>query len=238
MSNSGGDVYPGDAKYTQIILKIRQMVLSNGIDYSQHWKQGVRGRYSRKSLVDLLSTRFDEVKGAGEKGASNAGYLGKAIDKDACEKALNGTLGGFDGWAPWAGTHKGSWFDDAGKTFKDNAIWASPHSEPSKVKDDDRTYQVQPVTWPHRPKMSSRHGWNQSHAQVPYVWGWDPKEGGHTPGQEGTIGAVCGFPFKTEGVFWILWVTLSEAFLEGITTTNPRRKISTGMSGIGQWVVT
>lgn len=82
----------------------------------------------------------------------------------------------------------------------------------------------------------ARFGWNQSHPDVPYVWGWDPKDNDDEGGEEG---AHIGFTFQAEGCKCIVWVTKKEAFLECVTTgnTTPKKRTSTGLWGVGQWTV-
>lgn len=147
-----------------------------------------------------------------------------------------------DSWDTWAGVHWGVWMSDYGKTYLDTANWESPvliDADPEDTSIDSTTgkprrYDHQHVTWLERPKYDavekdsggtvirtnhSEHGWNNSHPDVPYIWGWDPKD--WNPAKKikypGTWGVHLGYPFlftAPEDIRFILWLTPTEVFLE------------------------
>ncbi len=102
----------------------------------------------------------------------------------------------------------------------------------------EREYDFQKVVFAEHDTRTgdARFGWNQSHPDVGYVWGWDPKDNDDENGEEG---AHIGFTFSAEGCKCIVWLTKKEAFLECVTTgnTTPKKRTSTGLWGVGQWTV-
>lgn len=245
------DTYPGDTTFTD---KVQQLFRSAAADRIHLPWAGNRTLTRLKLCEALVQRHYVNVSpGMGE---TNANFLGcpdvtQPALLNACIVALN-TPQGFkspEGWDVWRGQHRGTWFDDKGKRFDDQAEWDSPRKEPSRLpgdvdsSGDPRKYDFQDVRWPGPPP---RNGWNQSHPDVPYVWGWDPKSG-HD--ENGDIGTHLGFIFKLPPCEFIIWLTPKEAFLEGINTdaevaraVNGRTvrgypKTSTGFNGRGQWAV-
>jgi hypothetical protein len=140
-----------------------------------------------------------------------------------------------DSWATWAGEHWGYWFTDYYQDYVDVAEWKTPVPEPTTDPEDDpdRVYDHQHVTWLERPESVNatfdgvthyfRHGWNSSHWEVPYIWGWDPKEFDEARvTRPGHWGVHLGYPFRSDGrhdIRFILWLTPREVFLEAVNLT-------------------
>jgi hypothetical protein len=152
-----------------------------------------------------------------------------------------------DSWETWAGMHWGIWMADDEHNYLDTASWAHTIQRPSQDPDDTldsttglpRVYDHQHVVWRERERIDavdpenpdahnfSHHGWNQSHPDVPYLWGWDPKDFPQTlikyPGH---WGVHVGFPFlynEVEDIRFIVWLTPTEVFLE---TVNLSREVT------------
>ncbi len=152
---------------------------------------------------------------------------------------------GIDSWDTWAGTHWGIWMSDwYGKVYLDTASWQYPIQVPTDDPDDlldsttgkPRVYDHQHVTWLERTPFEAvekdaagkvirtniaNEGWNSSHPDVSYVWGWDPKDWGEAKKIKypGTWGVHVGFPFlfkQPDDIRFILWLTPSEVFLESV----------------------
>lgn len=152
---------------------------------------------------------------------------------DAIRDALASPAGFVDGragWSHWAGVHWGVWIDAA--TFIDVAIWEAPTTVSHTRAETDcpdapavgsRRYDFQPVRWysyDAKGRSTYKHrGWNQSHSELPYLWGWDPKDLGD---QKGTRGVHVGYPFALPGFAFIVWVCFTEIFLECVATSAVR----------------
>ena len=246
-----GDSYPGDTIFTR---KVQQLLRSTETDQIKLPWAGNRTLTKRQLCEALVHRHFVGVSsGMGE---TNANFLQcpdvtQSVLLNACINAMT-IPQGYDraeGWNLWRGEHNGTWFNDDGQRFNDQAQWDAARKEPSKVQGDvdnqgnPRSYDFQDVRWPGPPP---RAGWNQSHPDVPYVWGWDPKTGSD---ENGDVGTHLGFTFELPPCEFIIWLTPKEAFLEGINTSaeearavNGRTvrgypKTSTGFNGRGQWTV-
>ncbi len=250
------DHYPGDIRYTQIIQTLRSAVANDAMDFPWASRTGV----TREQLCEALVHQHYEQRTA-MMSQTNATWLGfeeeaRAELEAACVEALTVPSGypSPAGWRSWAGTHKGTWYAPD-QLFQDEAQWALPEQVSSNVEGDhdntmkQRVYDLQRVHWPGR--TVGLYGWNLSHADVPYVWGWDPKENGD---ENGLIGAHLGFPFALASTQWLVWITPKTAFLEGVVVseriTQPINsqqvhgfaKASTALAGpegagFGQWLI-
>jgi len=166
-----------------------------------------------------------------------------------------------DSWEPWIGTHQGYWFN-ATTAFYDPAIWHPPDLM-AEVAKGVPPFTLQIVRWPN--KDAGDWGWNQSRPDLPYLQGWDPKER-MTVQYPGRRGTHLGHPFRLGLSHFILWLTRVEVFLEAVNpaaiqtfpatlpvpvaaskgekrlpptgSVSGPPKISTALSGRGQWVVT
>jgi hypothetical protein len=111
--------------------------------------------------------------------------------------------------------------------------------------EEPRICDAQKVQWPNR--KVGRFGWHQSHPDIDYLWGWDPKDAGN---ENGDIGTHIGFPFELGPCSFIIWITPKAAFLEGINTGRTITKVLDGKrvtghpktstaltGGRGQWLV-
>lgn len=229
------DQYPGDDAYTRIVQRLQRDIQADRIRLP--WVDG-RVRTRMDVCDNLVDRHFDG--GVGNPVRSNAQFLGcEGLTRDALKQACKGALAagaGFasgDNWRRWSGSHAGRWQQDGQAAGQDNATWDAPGKERSRVPGDTnpdgspREYDFQRVRW------DNRSGWNQSHPDVPYVWGWDPKNNGN---ENGEIGTHIGFPFAVSDCEFIVWFTPKEAFLEGIRPGAPDRpKTSAGYKGRGQW---
>jgi hypothetical protein len=232
------DTYPGDRAYTQIIEDLRDRVSRDRI-VMQFWQGGAV--QSRSQVCQLLVQRHNSGSNRGQS-QTNSAFLGQSLTGTECTNALIRTRGYSSpaGWTEWAGLHQGTWYGDA--QFPDSARWLVPRREPTRSPGSDldrsrqaRVYDFQPVEFLNR-TGAARNGWNQSHPEVSYVWGWDPKEGQDERGQNG---AHIGFPLQVGTVSCLIWFTPKEAFLECIKRTGTGRvRTSTGLFGFGQWTVT
>jgi len=154
------------------------------------------------------------------------------------------------GFNAWKGIHKGTWYEP-NQSFWDEAVWSDPTSENCRLtgkQDKDGRPLIcvtQEVKWPNR--KVGRSGWHQSHPEIDYLWGWDPKDIGN---ENGDIGMHIGFPFEIGSCNFIIWVTPKVAFLEGInigktvtrtlngTAVTGYPKTSAALTGgCGQWLV-
>ena len=250
------DAYPGDAAFTKIIQDLRADAHNDTMNFPWADRNGIR---KQQLCRELAHQHFDgRNPGLSQTNAAwvSCDGLTRGQLETVCFNAL-ATPNGFAsaaGWAVWRGTHKGTWYTRDHR-FEDEALWATPRREPTKVEGDQdhadqpRVYDFQQVHWPGR--SAGRHGWNQSHPDVPYIWGWDPKENGN---ENGKIGAHLGFPFEIGACHFIVWITPKTAFFECINTARPVTrtingqrvrglpKASTELSGpngagFGQWLV-
>ena len=229
--------------YDRVIQDIRQRVAANAIRFlkcdgsdtaHEPGPTMTRGQLAQK-LADCHNTTRNSAS------QTNAAFLDMpAIAPKKIEKALENPQGYASpaGWQCWAGHHDGSWYGPHGDRFPDEADWMPPEKEPAK-RGPKRPYDFQRV---HFTGPDERWGWNQSHPDVPYVWGWDPKPG---------LDIACfaphiGFVFDCADAKAIIWITPAEAFLEVIRPakprtdgdTTPRKRTSCSTKGgIGQWTV-
>jgi hypothetical protein len=232
------DSYPGDSAYTRIVQDLFDRVRGDRISMRY---RNAGASISRADLCSLLVGRHNDQKNRGQS-QTNAEYLGLSLAPGDCLAALETPRGypGPAGWMDWAGLHQGTWFSPD-QQFTDNARWEAPRREATRSPSSDqgrdgrpRVYDLQPVEFLNR-AGAARHGWNQSHPEVPYVWGWDPKEGPDGRGQNGTH---LGLPFRKGEASGIIWFTPNEVFLECIGPAGGgRRRTSTGLFGFGQWAV-
>lgn len=228
------DVYPGDTAYSKIVQDVYHSVSSDRI--RMDWKTNIR---TRPQLCQELVKRHNNTAPVG--GKTNASFLGVEITVNDCLNALYYSKGykNASGWQAWAGQHQGTWFNQDGQSFHDAATWESSVRKRTQPQDNDldssrrpRVYDFQKVVFhdEKRPE-SAKYGWNQSHPEVAYVWGWDPKDGTNDNGKTGTH---VGFTFLQDKASCIVWVTPKESFLECVSG---QRRTSTGFWGVGQWSV-
>lgn len=247
------DEYPGDDAYNQKIQTLLEAFYSDQMDFPWHGATNVTREQLCEGLVELhYGGTLNGMT------VNNAEWLGcNAFTPVNFSTILLDALMNpkpFDlksGWADWEGHHQGNWYSPT-QVFSDEAIWSPPVQQPTSdpVNDLDsnnqpRVYDFQEVVWPAR--QVGNHGWNQSHHEVPYIWGWDPKENGN---ENGDIGTHVGFPFSIDHCKFIVWITPKAAFLEGINlgtmetkTINGQQvsghpKTSTAFTdGFGQWLI-
>ena len=190
------DTYPGDRDYTRIIDDMRGRVAADRISM-QYWQGGAA--LSRSQVCQLLADRHNNGRNAGQ-GQTSAAFLGLSVTSGDCLNALSLTRGypPAAGLTAWAGHYQGTWYAER-QQFTDNALWHPPRGEPTRHPRTDRDsanrprfYSLQPVEFLNR-SGPARFGWNQSHPELPYIWGWDPKEG---PDERGQNGAHLGYPFQ------------------------------------------
>lgn len=234
------DNFPDDRAFTVILQMILDGVRQDQMEFGWFRRLNIN---SKQELCRFLVNRFKTKKNAGME-KTNSEYTGCDLTEADCLGALTNPSGfdSGDRWGSWSGTHEGSWFPDVGTKIDDKAEWAEPSKERTHDPQNDldgngqpREYDFQKVHWPGR--TCGKDGWNQSHPDVEYVWGWDPKENGE---ENGNIGAHVGFPFKSGDCEFIIWITKKEAFLEAVNTSHPvpgRKKSSTGLGGCGQWEI-
>lgn len=252
------DVYPGHSAFLALLEQLASGVRGNAIGADL---------LSRAALAQRLAGQFF---GASTAAHSNAEWMtvpGRALGFDeaavamAAEAALVTPVGFADGsrWAVWAGTHVGTFYVSKA-SFLDVAVWQTARTEPTQIPADvnatppdqgqPRQYALQPVSWwnlDKSPARLKRTGWNQSHREVPYIWGWDPKDRGD---RKGKIGAHLGYPFTLGSCEWIIWVCFGEVFLECVQVSATRTATINGRSvtgrpktstrdlpGWGQWLI-
>jgi len=219
------DQYPGDIAFTNIVQRVYHEVSADSISMSS--RPNIVNRHQLCSnLVDRHNNWI--APGAGQ---SNADFINLSITQSDCLNALwysNG-YSSSAGWSAWAGLLTGTWYNDNGEEFNDGANWQSPISVTGF---DGRTYQLQNVIFEGR-TGSAQFGWNSSHPDVDYVWGWDGKDNSNQNGERGTH---VGWAFSKSSAQCIIWATPEEAFLECV---KPRcagkQRVSTGFFGMGQW---
>jgi hypothetical protein len=240
-SSAGPDVYPGDAGFTAVLQQIYHgSDNKSGVSHDKinlAWQRNpstANGLYTRAQIVSCLLSRYTSVCPGG---TSCKAFLGNAnITQADCVAALTYPSGypNASGWQAWAGLHDGCWYPDYGKSAADDARWHAPIKQGAHAP-AGTPYDHQPVDFIKHGGGIGRHGWNQSHPDVAYVWGWDPKENGK---DGGLIGAHLGFQFKSGGADAIIWFTGKEAFLEAVReVSGVRRRISVGLAGVGQWTI-
>ena len=223
------DQYPGDDEFTEIVQRVYTQISTDQID--MEFRDSIQ---SRNDLCSNLVTRHNSHRAPGAS-RSNASYIGVYLTQLDCLNAL-WFSDGYDssaGWNAWAGNLVGTWFNDDNRQFTDPANWARSVNERGG---DGRTYQLQNVLFSSR-SGNARFGWNMSHRDVAYVWGWDPKD---NTDNNGETGAHVGFTFEKSGAQCIIWATPEEAFLECVKPVNScggSRRTSTGFFGMGQWTI-
>lgn len=257
------DTYPGDAAYTDIVQEIYDGVTSDAIvmaDWNDNQGNAPGHALGRRHLAQLLVDKHDGHRNADIQRVTNAAFISTtlAVDQLVAAMTYTGSYGSAHEWNRWAGLHRGHWYgDDASEELVDDARWYEAIRQPSQVEGDvdaagnPRVYHFQKVEFfrhvgppltglRRRPAMRpeiDRTGWNQSHGDVQYLWGWDPKNQGD---ENGEIGTHVGFPFSTSlaGPAAILWVTKKEAFVECVAEVDGARlRTSAGLFGVGQWTV-
>lgn len=226
------DIYPGDTSYSQIIQTIYHGVTSDQIQMA--WKSDIQ---TRPQLCQDLVNRYNNTSPTSRR--TNATFIGVSLTVQDCLNALYYTSGyaSAAGLQAWAGDHEGTWFSQDGSTFPDAAIWENPVGEVTNNPGGDldqsgnpRIYDFQKVVFTER-SGNARYGWNQSHPDVAYIWGWDPKDSSDDNGYTGTN---VGFTFSKGSAECIVWVSPKEAFLE--CAANGRRT-SNSFWGWGQWSI-
>ncbi|MFU7528112.1 hypothetical protein [Qipengyuania sp. ASV99] len=241
---SGPDNYPGDDANTELLQDIYHGpkparnggVSGDKIDLAWDRKPGPGGGlWTRAEIVAALLDRY--AKKPTVAGSCKVWLWNTNLTPASCLAALTTPKGYADasGWQAWAGLHQGSWYQDQAAPSPDNARWHAPRQTGAHLP-AGTPYDFQLVDF-HAPSGGvTRRGWNQSHKDVGYVWGWDPKDNGQTNGE---IGAHLGFPFSEDGADAIIWFTKREVFLEAVKTVDGvRRRISVGLRGVGQWTIT
>ncbi len=238
INNTYADVYPGDSTYSNYVQNIYHSVTGDNINLEYDSSITTRQQLCNR-LVSRHNTGRNTASGQLQ---SNADFSGVVIFEQDCVNALTFTQGYSNaaGLEAWAGQHRGTWYDQS-QTFSDSADWQHPVKEPSNDPSDldnngnPRVYDFQSVVFTER-TGDARYGWNQSHPEVQYIWGWDPKDNSNDFGRTGTH---VGFVFESGLAECIVWVTFKEAFLECVSTGGlDRYRTSTGFFGYGQWDVT
>ena len=212
--------------------------------------------YTLRALAEALVTRHESVAGAASPPPSgppitNEAFLGLgpgAITVDTVIAALSDRTGYAtgEGLARWAGVYAGAWWTDHGTRHGDPAYWFDALSFPGPFAPVTAHYQ--PVTFlqgedPSRAGtyLHKRTGWNVSNSSFPYIWGWDPKEGGKSNAKlarRGSVGTHLGFTFEVKSASGIIWINPQEAFLEVVVPGiggAPAKRTSASLWGFGQW---
>jgi|GEM_PF-2069109 len=246
------DEYPGAAAYARKVHHLVQTVKDDSMDFPWHRKYGV----SKRELCRQLGGRHYRGLNRGMTATNAEWLMCEGVTREsleaACIDALTNPRGfssaaGFDAWR---GRHLGTWYEVA-QSFWDEAMWSPCVREPIRLAGDDekgeepRICDTQKVQWPNR--KVGQFGWHQSHPDINYLWGWDPKDAGN---ENGDIGTHIGFPFELKPCSYIIWISPKAAFLEGINTEKRATmtldgkrvtgypKTSTALTGgRGQWLV-
>ncbi len=192
----------------------------------------------------LIDQHNNETPGVATQ--TNASFIGETISLSVCQNALwysNGYTSNSDLDA-WSGLMTGTWYDGGGLTFSDPAMWQSPINLPTGDHIGDlgsdgmpRIYAFQEVIFSGADRTGqAKYGWNQSHPDVQYIWGWDPKDNDN---DGGNVGTHVGWTFDQGPAQCIIWITKNESFLECVKNfCSGKRRTSAGLFGIGQWEVT
>jgi len=255
---ASADIYPGDAEFENIRKEVY------GGTVRGRFFPGITGDQIRMTTAPDITTRNDLCKrlvsrhnshtvtynerdvptGRRLTTPTNANFIGVRLVEMDCLEALWSSQGYSSpaGWRAWAGDLSGTWFNDTpfinkeGKRqqiITDPAVWLSPVKERG-TGSDTRNYDLQSVVFSAR-KGGARYGWNMSHPDVAYVWGWDGKDNNDKGGR---VGMHVGFTFEKSGAQCIIWATTEEAFLECVRPSgSTRKRTSTGFFGIGQWTI-
>jgi hypothetical protein len=249
---AASDRYPGDEAYTEKVQNLLQRIRDDSMDFPWHRQYGV----SKRQLCSQLVERHFQALNRGMSETNAAWLVSVDITQASLEAACFSALAnprGFGqgiGFAAWKGVHKGTWYEP-NQWFCDEAVWAEPAREPCRLAgrqgDDGQPLicDIQKVNWPNR--KVGRFGWHQSHPEINYLWGWDPKDIGN---EDGDIGMHIGFPFEIGSCSFIIWITPKVAFLEGINTGRTVTRTLNGnevtgypktsaalTGGCGQWIV-
>ena len=208
------DTYPGDAQFERLARGLATNAANNTLSFDWAGRRGM----SRSQLCgDIVAQHFG-VKNPGMD-LTNAEWLGAGGTASALTRACIAAMNQPNmcrvhvyNWNDWSGTHHGSWHAP-NKIYHDEARW-SMATTGAQARLGHPQVRHQPVVWPNRP-AASQNGWNESHRDEAFVWGWDPKENGN---EQGLIATHIGFPFSDGTVRYIIWLTYKSAFLEGINT--------------------
>ncbi len=231
------DAFPGCGRFCEIALGIVDGVAGDAVRLAFH---GEGEALDRAALCELLVRRHNSERNPAQRTA-NAEWIDVTLDAEQVLPALRDPRGYPDAecWRAWSGLHRGTWFDVRDR-FDDNAVWYPPA--------DDDAGSGGASWWPrervcrqrvdfiHADGSVSHVGWNRSHPDVPFLWGWDPKNMGS---EKGMIGTTVGFPFHVADAHGILWMTTKEAFLElaRVCSDGVRRRAATGLAGFGQFTI-
>jgi len=256
---ASADIYPGDAEFENIRKEVYGGTVRGrffpGITGDQIRMDFDRSIVTRNQLCSRLVNRHNYKRVSYNEGdvptgrrlttSTNASFIGVSFTQRECLEALWFSQGYSSpaGWRAWAGDLSGTWFNDTpfinekGKRqqlITDPAVWLSPVKERG-TGSDTRNYDLQSVVFSAR-EGGARYGWNMSHPDVAYVWGWDGKNNNDDGGR---VGMHVGFTFEKSGAQCIIWATTEEAFLECVRPTSEglRRRTSTGFFGLGQWTI-
>jgi hypothetical protein len=233
------DIYPGDTAYNAIVQNIYHGVSADNINLV--YDQSIHTR--TQLCVKLTDQHNNGTPGVATQ--TNAALINQTITVADCLNALWFSQGynSSTGLAAWKGNLSGSWYADNGATFNDPAIWKAPISvqtgDPQNDLDNNgnpRVYVFQQVVFSAR-TGAAKYGWNQSHHEVAYIWGWDGKDNNSEP-VNGDVGTHVGWTFNQGTAKCIIWVTKKEAFLECVKTVGAvKKRTSAGFFGIGQWTI-
>ena len=237
---SMADIYPGDAAYSAIVQDIYLGVSADNIDM-----QYDNSIVTRTDLCTILTNQHNNGT-PGAASQTNASLINQTISLSDCLNALWYSQGynSSAGLAAWKGDLSGTWYAENGATFNDPAIWKAPTFVPTgdPLNDldnngDPRVYVFQQVIFSAR-TGAAKYGWNQSHHEVAYIWGWDAKDNSPDPINNGDTGAHVGWTFNKGTAKCIIWATKKEAFLECVKTVGgTKKRTSAGFFGIGQWTI-
>jgi hypothetical protein len=246
------DRYPGDTAYTEKVQNLLQRIRDDTMDFPWHRQYGV----SKRRLCSQLVERHFQALNRGMTQTNAHWLMSEDITQSSLDAACHDALAEPRGFGPavgfdaWKGIHKGTWYE-ANQSFWDEAVWSEPARTPCRLTgkqgDDGQPLicDTQKVNWPNR--KVGRFGWHQSHPEINYLWGWDPKDIGN---EDGDIGMHIGFPFEIGSSSFIIWITPKVAFLEGINTSKTVTRTLNGTElagypktsaaltgGCGQWLV-
>lgn len=239
LSAAQADIYPGDMVYSNLVQDIYHDISSDNINLAYDNNYADRSELCQK----LIDQHNNQTPGAATQ--TNASFIGETISLANCENALwysNGYTSHSDLEA-WSGLMTGTWYDESGSTFSDPAMWQSPINMPTSDPAGDigsdglpRVYAFQEVIFSGADRVGqAKYGWNQSHPDVSYIWGWDPK---NNEDDGGNVGTHVGWTFDQGPARCIIWITKNEAFLECVKNfCEEKRRTSAGLFGIGQWQV-
>lgn len=230
------DRYPGDTTYTSIVQEIYHGVSSDNIILSFNLTIN-----DRKQLCETLVEQHNNGL-PGSASETNSAYINEVISLNSCLNALWYSSGYNDssGLDAWTGELTGTWYNNNDQSFTDPATWEKPIGVSTNDPQNDlsngvpRVYNFQKVIFGGSDRTDyAKYGWNQSHPDIAYIWGWDPKD---NDDQHGMRGTHVGWTFSQGQTKCIIWVTKEESFLECIKPMAiGKRRTSAGLNGIGQW---